>query len=95
MDNLRGEGPVTVKATGELAGNFAYQVNTFRRPGSVLRSASVHVDLPVELAMKFLNDNSMLVLRVNDGRVIDFSVSRVNFSTGVCEMTPGGGLVAG
>src|SRR5262245_21618573 len=93
-ERLSGNGKVFLKQSGEPVGQFDYQVDISKRPGSALWHADAAVDLDLMDAIRFQRDGAVLVLRVQDGRYLDFFVTGVSPSSGDVTVTATGGLYA-
>jgi hypothetical protein len=89
---LSGLGDVFVKKSGESIGRAHYML-AITHPASV-QPNQIHavVQLDGTVARRLLREAAMLVLRLDDGRYLDFVVTSVGGFDNAAEVTASGGL---
>jgi hypothetical protein len=77
-EHLSGDdGEVYVKTTREALGNFPYELTKSpRREGSPIMHIDLTIGLDAATALPFVHNQATLVLRVTDGRCVEFHVRR-------------------
>lgn len=94
IDQLSGVGQVREKGAAQVLGEFAFDLALYQRPGSVLKSYRLSVDLDANTAMRAMNNGKLLELDLGEGRIIDFNVTRFQLPDGPVEVTATGAIHA-
>lgn len=90
-EHFSGEGDVFVKEGRAHVDRVRYALTVVQPVGGRLGHIDVGIDLDANTARRMMIDNTLLTLRLEGGRFVDFFVSRVG-GLGDVEVTATGGL---